>query len=143
MCLSKKCIQKSINWKKLPDTSHGCWWWATENITLSFPEKNFKNVSFRKNKLEVCVPELILNKTRQDETGNHFPNWRDPDKTTSLWSRCLGKSGKNLGKIWEKSLKKWDEMGLVSTPRENLDQCQIEFNQQKGTGQESLEEFLK
>ena len=24
---------------------------------------------------EVCVPELVLNETRQDETGGHFPNW--------------------------------------------------------------------
>ena len=37
---------------------------------------------------EVCVPELILNETRQDETGPHFPNWRYQDKTTFFWSRC-------------------------------------------------------
>ena len=29
----------------------------------------------------------------QDETGGQFPNWRDQYKTTSLWSRCSGKSG--------------------------------------------------
>ena len=45
--------------------------------------------------LEVCFPELFLNKTRQDETGNHFPNWRDQDKTTSSWSHCSGNPGKN------------------------------------------------
>ena len=44
--------------------------------------------------VEVCVPELILNETRQDQTGGQFPNWRDRYKTTiTLWSRCLGKSG--------------------------------------------------
>ena len=43
-------------------------------------------------RLEVCVPKLVWNKTRQDETGGQFPNWRDQYKTTSLWSRCSGKS---------------------------------------------------
>ena len=48
--------------------------------------------------LELCVPELVLNETRQDETGGQFPNGRDRDKTTYLWSRCLGKSRINPGK---------------------------------------------
>ena len=61
--------------------------------------------------LEVCVPELISNGTRQDETGRQFPNWRDRDKTTSLWSRCSEKFGKKSGKIR-------DGMGLLSTTRE-------------------------
>ena len=47
--------------------------------------------------LEVCITELVLNKTRQDETGGQFPNWLDRDKTTSLWSRGLGKSKNNPG----------------------------------------------
>ena len=42
---------------------------------------------------EVCVPELVLNKTRQDETGGHFPNWQDQDNSTFFWSPCLVKSG--------------------------------------------------
>ena len=45
-------------------------------------------------KLEVCVPELVLNETRQDETGHHFLNWRYWEKTTFFWSRCTRKSGK-------------------------------------------------
>ena len=48
--------------------------------------------------VEVCVPELVSNETRQDETGHHFPNWRYREKTTFFWSRCSRKSGKNLGK---------------------------------------------
>ena len=43
--------------------------------------------------VEVCIPELVWNEMRQDE----FLNWQDPYKTTSLWSHCSGKSGKNLG----------------------------------------------
>ena len=31
--------------------------------------------------LEVYVPELVLNETRRDRTGGHFPNWRDHDNT--------------------------------------------------------------
>ena len=31
--------------------------------------------------IEVCIPELVLNKTRRDGTGGHFPNWRDRDNT--------------------------------------------------------------
>ena len=49
--------------------------------------------------LEVCVPELG---TKRDETGRDwrpFPNGRDRYGTTSLWSRCLGKFGKNSGKF--------------------------------------------
>ena len=48
--------------------------------------------------IDVCVPELVSNDTRQDETGRQFPNWRDRDKITSLRSRCSGKFGKNLGR---------------------------------------------
>ena len=64
--------------------------------------------------LEVCVPELVSNGTRQDETGRQFLNWRDRDKTTSLWSRCSGKFGKNLGKIQ-------DGTGLLGTTWESLE----------------------
>ena len=38
------------------------------------------------NKLEVCLPELVLNETRPDQTGTHFLNWRYWDKTTFFWS---------------------------------------------------------
>ena len=48
--------------------------------------------------LEVCVPELVLNKTRRDGTGGHFPYWRDRDNTQIFWSRCSGTSGKKLEK---------------------------------------------
>ena len=48
--------------------------------------------------LEVCVPKLVLNQIRQDETGGHFPKWRDRDNTTVFWSHCSEKSGKNNGK---------------------------------------------
>ena len=33
-------------------------------------------------KVEVGIPELIVNETRQEQTGGQFPNWRDRDKTT-------------------------------------------------------------
>ena len=61
--------------------------------------------------LEVCVPELG---TKRDETGRDwrpFPNGRDRDGTTSLWSRSSGKFGKNSGKIR-------DGTGLLGTTRE-------------------------
>ena len=41
--------------------------------------------------------ELVLNETRQDETGPHFPNWRYRDETTFFWSRHSRKFGKNPG----------------------------------------------
>ena len=46
--------------------------------------------------LEVCVPELFFSK--RDETGGHFPNSRDCDKTTYVWYCCSGKFMKNLGR---------------------------------------------
>ena len=46
--------------------------------------------------LEVCVPQFDLNKTRQDDTGGHFPNWRDRDNTTVFWSRCSENQGMPL-----------------------------------------------
>ena len=52
--------------------------------------------------------------TRLDETGRDwrpFPNGRDRDGTTSLWSRRSGKFGKNSGKIR-------DGTGLLGTTRE-------------------------
>ena len=33
--------------------------------------------------VKVCIPELVLNETRQDETVHHFPNWQYREKTTS------------------------------------------------------------
>ena len=68
--------------------------------------------------LEVCVPELVLNQTRQDETGPHFPNWRYLDETTFFWSRHSRKFGKNPGY-------KWDKTGLLNTARESLEQYWI------------------
>ena len=47
--------------------------------------------------LEVCIPKLVLNKTRQDETGGQFTNWQDREKTNFFWSRSSRKSGKNPG----------------------------------------------
>ena len=47
--------------------------------------------------IEVCIPELVLNETRQDKTGPHFPNCWYRDKTTVFWSRHSRKSGKNPG----------------------------------------------
>ena len=61
----------------------------------------------------MCVPGLVLNETKQDDTGIHFPIWRDCDKTTCFWSRCLGKSGKKLGKILNVT-------GPLSISRESL-----------------------
>ena len=69
-------------------TSHKCPYF----LTLAVPSRLSYIYS---QSLEICVPELVSNGTRQDETGRQFPNWRDQDKTTSLWSRCLGKFGKN------------------------------------------------
>ena len=63
--------------------------------------------------LEVCIPELLLNESRQDKAGEQFPNWWYRDKTTFVRSRRSGKSGKNLGN-------KWDGTGLLSTARESL-----------------------
>ena len=37
-----------------------------------------------KYQVEVCVPKLVLNETRQDETGGQFPNLWDRDKTTVI-----------------------------------------------------------
>ena len=48
-------------------------------------------------KIEVCVPELVLNETRQDETGPHFPNWRYRDESTFFGPITW----ENLGKIRE------------------------------------------
>ena len=64
--------------------------------------------------LEVCVPEFVLNETRQDEIGHHFPNWRYGEKTTFFWSHCLRKSGKNPEN-------KRDGTGLLSTVQESLE----------------------
>ena len=69
-------------------------------------------------KLEVCVPELVLNETRQDETGTHFRNWRYRDKTTVFWSRHSRKLGKNPGN-------KRDGTGLLNTARESLEKYRI------------------
>ena len=49
-------------------------------------------------KIEVCVPELG---TKRDETGRDwrpFPNCRDQDGTTNVWSCCSGQYGKNSGR---------------------------------------------
>ena len=48
---------------------------------------------------EDCFPELVLNETRQDKTGSHFPNWQYRDKTTVFWSRHSRKLGKNTENI--------------------------------------------
>ena len=40
--------------------------------------------------------------------GGHFPNWRDCDKTTYVWSHCSENFGKSLRKIR-------DLAGLLST----------------------------
>ena len=84
---------------RLPET-FGYWTFACQ---ITWIGRSFK--------LEVCVPELVSNEKRQDVTGRQFPNWRDRDKTTSLWSRCSEKFGKKSGKIR-------DGMGLLSTTRE-------------------------
>ena len=86
--------------------------WGSENrkkVNVS----NLGNVYYS-SYIEVCVPELVLNETRQDETGHHFPNWRYWENTTFFWSRCSIKSGKNPGN-------KRDETGLLSTVRESLE----------------------
>ena len=56
--------------------------------------------------LEVCIPELLLNETRQDGTRGHFPNWGDHDKL--------------LVNIPEKTGKKWDGTGLLVPIRKFL-----------------------
>ena len=68
--------------------------------------------------LEVCVPELVLDETRQEETGHHFPNWWYREKTNLFWSRCSRKSRKNLGN-------KRDRTGLLCTIRKSLKQYRI------------------
>ena len=50
-------------------------------------------------------------KTRPDWRAQ--PNWQDQNYTVIFWSRCLGKSGKNLGN-------KRDRMGPLSTTHERL-----------------------
>ena len=45
--------------------------------------------------IEVCIPSLVWNETRQDGTGGHFPNQRHHDGTSFFWSCCSGKSRKN------------------------------------------------
>ena len=75
--------------------------------------------------LEVCIPGLVLNETRQDGTGGHFLNWRDHDSTEFFWSCFSGTSGKKMGK---------NEMRRdYSIP--------IGFNQQYDAHRESLGEY--
>ena len=64
--------------------------------------------------VEVCIPELVWNETRQDETGGHWPNCRDRDETTYVWSCHLGQFRKNMGKIRDRG-------GLLSTTQEILE----------------------
>ena len=52
----------------------------------------------KRESVEVCIPELISNRTRPDGTGEYFPNWRDHHKTEKFSSRLSGTSGKK----WEK-----------------------------------------
>ena len=88
-------------------------------------EKSFKNHSVTVwNCLEVCVPSLFF-ETRQDETGGHFPNCRDRDKTTFVWFCCSGKIREKFGTGQDYSL-----FGQVSTctgcyqlPIISLDEC--------------------
>ena len=47
--------------------------------------------------IKVCIPSLVLFETRQDKTEGHFPHWQDRDKTTYVWSHCLGIFGKKGG----------------------------------------------
>ena len=65
--------------------------------------------------VEVCVPELVLNETRQDETGHPFPNWQYREMTTFFWSRCSRKSGKNPGNKLVSIIKnfKWESFLCV------------------------------
>ena len=56
------------------------------------------NKNFRGQFLEVCVPSLVWNETRQNGTGGHYPNCWDHDETTYVWSCCLGKFWKNWGR---------------------------------------------
>ena len=81
--------------------------WGQRRLTLSSKTRKYycfglscncgtvrdysKSLTTRITKLEVCVPELVWNETRQDRTGNHFSNWRYRDKTNFFWSSCLGK----------------------------------------------------
>ena len=60
----------------------------------------------------VCVPELDLNKMRQDETGGQFPNCRDRDKLLIYGPIAW----ENPGKIWE-----IHGTGLPSTTWESLE----------------------
>ena len=48
--------------------------------------------------VEVCVPGLVWNETRQDETGGHF--WIAKTVTRLLMSGLVAQE--NSGKIWEK-----------------------------------------
>ena len=45
-------------------------------------------------RVEVCFPALILNETRQEETGHHFPNWQYREKTTFSGPVALENPGK-------------------------------------------------
>ena len=49
------------------------------NKVFSEREQNSIVVSINDgcSRVEVCVPELVLNETRQDKTGGKLPIWRD------------------------------------------------------------------
>ena len=49
-------------------------------------EWRLHSITLQPFEFEVCVPKLVWNKTRQDETGGHFPNCRDRDETTYVRS---------------------------------------------------------
>ena len=53
-----------------------------ENFFKSKAFFEVDSIQYIQSELEVCIPELVLNETSQDETGGHFPNWRDHDNTS-------------------------------------------------------------
>ena len=62
------------------------------------PFKAFKRIYMFASPVEVCFPKLV---TKRDKTGRDwrpFPNGQDRVGTTSLWSCCSGKFGKNSGR---------------------------------------------
>ena len=63
--------------------------------------------------IEVCVPELGTNRDKTGQDWRPFPNCRDWDGTTCLWSRCLGKFGKNSGPDGTTREKSWMVFCLV------------------------------
>ena len=57
--------------------------------------------------LEVCVPNLGTKRDKTRRDWRPFPNCRDRDGTTNVWSCCSGQYGKNSGKMGREVGQSW------------------------------------